>query len=342
MKNPVMIGRFSLAAAALGFALLTGCHRQFVDRTKLQSTVETHRMAFNDIDRLRISTGSAGTVAPSGVEPIAESYTDPTGHKVPKTYYIIYCDIYWRLNWFRQELKKGDVPEDFTTKLANVRKELIEATAGLSHDGNYRVADEALTHLEIGWKHYQAAEDLVAAGAQCSSAPWSAGALAMQQFIESGGLGFGMKSLANAPQSPTDPNAAGALSASDPGYAAGNVERLTPKQKRAIDVAVQYAGEFHGPPEECARVEWSTAVEKINKLRDQLWMMNKGPNRDSGSIVDIRPNPGASGLSGERVVNTYIKNGTDLPGSSAPVGDPFRSPIPTTLPASGKSQHSGE
>ena len=351
MNNRLSNGSCGLALFALSLSSLTGCHKDPMDHTKLHSTAETHHEVFgSEVDPLRLNTGpvGGGYGYGGGGEIVERVYIDDTGHKVPKSYYIMYCDIYYRMNWIRQELKKGSVPPDFGRKLANVRRELKEGTAGIARDGNYRVADEAITYLETGWKHYQAAEALVAAGAQTSSAPWSVGALAMQQFIENGGFGFGAKLLANASlnaapaggtQSALDAASAGAL---DTGTTTG----LSGRQERAIAVAIRYARDFHKSPRECAVSEWAMAVEKINKLRDQLWLMNKSNTHDSGSLVDVRPSTGTTATAPagdfEQITNTYSKNGTDLPNTPAPVGDPFRLPPPTTSTPSGKPQHSSE
>jgi hypothetical protein len=311
--------------------LAAGCHKEYNDPTKLQSTAASHQASFNEVESLKLPGSSLPDAGPSIGDADPDYYVDENGHRVPKSYYIIYCDIYWRLNWIRQQLRHGIVPERLGDKIENVRKELTQATAGIAHDGNYRVAHEALTFLESGWNHYEAEQALADGGVQSLSAPWSSGAVAMRTFIDAGGFGFGVKPVGAAsipaPGASDDP-----LTQAAAGTPVGaDTANLTPRQERAIEVAVRYAGEYHRSPRDCAQDEWSRAVERINKLRDQLWMMNKANSKDNGTAVDVRPSSDIGSAAGDfhRTGNAYTKNGTDLPGTSAPTSDPFQSASPS-------------
>lgn len=322
---------------ALSFIALSGCQMRHDSGGPLLNEMNSHRTTFSGANEVRVRTGYQ--IAPAsdpGIDPSAPVYSDETGRKVPRSYYVLYCDIYWRLNWIRGELRKGHVPPGFDLKLDNVRRELKEATVGVVHDDNYRVADNALTLLQSGWEHYLADQRLVDAGAQAKSAPWGAGMMAMQQFIDMGGFGFGAKSLANAP---LDASVSGGA-VPDATELSGVSKLLTPPQERAIAVALQYAGSYRMSPHDCATNDWSKAVEKINKLRDQLWLTNQSP--DQGNTVSVAPAQALPRINTDlrQMSRGYDKNGTDLPGSAAPAGDPFLLPTPYTAPPTNQLRRS--
>ena len=200
-------------------------------------------------------------------------------------------------------------------------------SANLAHDGNYAAANEAIIHLQKGAQHLMVADTLRDSGATIFAAPWSSGSISMQQYIDAGSFGFGGKSIANSP-------VAVARRSSDD-EDSGDVRRaytqiavtapLTARQQRAMTLAVAYAERYHAAPESKMKEEWNKSVFLINKLRDQLWLMNQPQNKDNGQIVTIQPDksPSTSFSDSDRFGTSYSQGGTDLPIGSAPVGDPF-------------------
>lgn len=326
-------------------SLLTGCKRNYNDAHKLPSTTDSHMTQMNQINPLTdMSTGHAynspfhpgrGSLPGSdSSQDTADYYTTEDGHKIQKTYYTVYADIYWKLNWIRLQLVEGRIPSELPQRLSKLRKELVEMSANIAHDGNYTVADEALSHLEKGAQHLVVIDTLRDAGATVFAAPWSSGSIAMQGYIDAGSFGFGGKSIANSPLASTrrssDDDDSGDVRRT---YTQVSVSApLTPMQRRAISTALAYADQYHTPPEVLMKQEWNEAVTLINKLRDQLWLMNQPQNSDNGSIVNVQPDksPSASFSEGGRFSTSYSKSGTDLPIGSAPAGDPFSVPSATS------------
>jgi len=330
--NSKTITRNMALVLSLLAALLAGCRRDYDEPTLPQGQPEDHRASFAGGETLRLPvSATAPSWSPSDSGEV-QYYVDEKGNKIPKSYYIVYCDIFYKLDWIRSQLRKHIVPPEFGSKLKNVRKELELATTGITHDGNYKVADEALKLLEHGLQHYLAEGELAASGAQVSSAPWSLGKGAMQRYIDAGALGFGAKSIANTmpdpgPDTGTDLSRPDASLEIDTG---GTSKALTRRQRTAIAIALQYTTDYGRSPHECAESDWSKAAVKINTLGDQLYLIKTGANRDNGSTVAIAPNSGSdtnvgvfndSGVTGRR-------NGADLPGVPAPTGDPFLTTSP--------------
>lgn len=283
----------SVLAMCAALCLLSGCHRRGDDPTKLRRAYDLHKTNFNQIQQLHNPTeralaqsvGTSGQSDPSLGS--GQGYLDGFGHRVPRQYYTIYCDIYWKLNWIRGELRKGHVPRDLEDKLDKVSREASDATIGMRRDGNYTACVEALKHLKKGLEHYRARCVLDAAGAQVGSAPWGSGSIAMQEYIDAGSMGFGEKRRIESAAS--DPTLSGAEPITAP------APELTLLQRRAVRIAMDYAEGPHISPQIAERDEWRKAIEQINKLRDQLWQMNKANNRDAGTYIDLQ----ASGRFGQ-------------------------------------------
>lgn len=260
--------------------------------------------------------------------------TTAGGKELKLNYYSGYAHVYWRLNWIRKTILSGNLPYDFARSVKITRQELEELTRTIRRDGNYTVADEALTHLEKGLEHLSANQALEQASALTYSAPWSGGRSMMESYIEQGNLGFGGKSLeqktyrASRDYDAEDEDYRPRRTASQPLTTA---TALTAAQQRAVTIALEYAGRYHASPEEKMRSEWKQAIEKINKLRDQLWLMNRPENSDGDSTY-IGPisSQGTAGLdsgSGSFFRSSlYDTNGTDLPPAfGTEPADPFSS-----------------
>ena len=160
------------------------------------------------------------------------------------------------------------------------------------HDANYRLADDALTHLETGLKHYRAAQALRAANTDTILVPWSGGVEAVQRSIERGVLGFGEKTQTAIRASTRDEDEDAA-----PRRAATNAApTLTPAQQKIVDIILEYARRYRASPDAMRRADWAVAVTKTNRLRDELGLMHRAENREDN--YDSTSAASDSGLSG--------------------------------------------
>jgi hypothetical protein len=330
-KTIALNGCLALSALSL---LLAGCRRDYGAGFYSPGDGSEHRASFTVGDNLTPPGQSwSPPAAPAdGVD--LQTYVDEQGHKIPKSYYIVYCDIFYKLDWVRSQLRKGIIPPEFGTKLKNVRKELNLATTGIARDGNYKVADEALTLLETGLQHYLAEGELAASGAQIRSAPWTVGRGAMQRYVDSGALGFGAKSIANTLPGPGS-DAAPDRSSPDTQLeleVGGTSKTLTRRQQNAIEIALHYATDYQRSPHDCAQADWTKAAVKINTLGDQLYLLTTRANRDGGVAITVKPNSSSDVTAGifDGAGGTARRSGADLPGAPAPTGDPFVSAAPGT------------
>jgi hypothetical protein len=246
--------------------------------------------------------------------------TTEGGRVLHLNYYDGYAHIYWRLNWMRKAILNGSIPSDFARSVALTRRQLEELTHTIQRDGNYTVADRALTHLENGVNHLRADQALQQTSASIYAAPWVSGRETMQIYIDQGRLGFGGKPLGQSSFTPHRHHD----SEDDVHHTTLATGLPTPTlslssaQRRAVSIALEYAEKYHASPQEKMRSEWKQAIEQINKLRDQLWLMNRRENSD-GDATDVNPMVGQTTLESDHSPGSfsrstlYDQNGTDLP-----------------------------
>ena len=315
-KRAATILRVAAAAAALlSLFALTGCEQDESD--PFEDSANGDKMQFSRIKRIKmdpsmmarkdVTTGKPVAIvvqadnaaALSGVAPggsgafhgsdyttgKADSLGRPRG---ADSDYVDKADVYWKLNWLRKHLGDATLPDDFEKAIKLCR----ETMATAAHDANYRLADDALTHLETGLKHYHNAQALKAANTDTILIPWSGGVEAVQRAIDRGVLGFGEKSqTANRAYSrDEDGNAAPRRSAA----AAGPT--LTPAQQKIVDIILDYARLYRASPDAARRAEWGSAVTKINRLRDELGLMNRAENHED--TYEATGGAGDSGMTG--------------------------------------------
>lgn len=315
------------AIGLIGLVLLTGCPRRYnYIRMPKMSRVKYIRNT-NDIDAMKTSakgtdmrpvryTPPRGRAAAAAVGVSAAGvYYTKDGQKVGRDYYTSYCHVYWRLNYLRLLITKGSLPHDFAQIVADIRKELDELTSTITRDGNYTVADDAMKKYEGGLIHLAAHRDLLSSGANLTSAPWSLGKTAMQDYIDNGLFGIGAKtneSIYTIPKQYDDDE--------DVYNSTINANQNKPKQqlsaqeKRAIGFALAYADKYQRPPRDMMKKDWKDAIIFTNKLRDQLWMMNRTGNTDGAEQISV--NPENVSLNPEEVLTNikgYSAHATDLP-----------------------------
>mgnify|MGYP003345559425 CR=1 FL=1 len=167
--------------------------------------------------------------------------------------FIAKADVYWKLNWMAKVMSQGFVPHDFGTTLEKT-KGLLALTF---HDSVYRLAVNALEEVEEGLKHQQEEDVLTSAGVNSIMIPWTAGTLAVEDFIERGSLGFGGKPLEQQQVGFVDPNAATAP-------ATPTMVFLTNEQKSALEVIRTYTSKYKASPATMKTRIWSQANQKID------------------------------------------------------------------------------
>ena len=290
-------GKFAAGLALLTLFALTGCEQDNTDPfedaagDKMQH-IKIQRLKLDPsmIARKDVATGKPVAIVVQADNPAALSGVVPGGSGAFRgtdyTYghadslgrprgadsdYVDKADVYWKLNWLRKHLGDARLPDDFEKAIKICRE--IMTTA--QHDANYRLADDALTHLEAGLKHYRAAQILRASNTDTILVPWSGGIEAVQRSIDRGVLGFGEKIAAARSYSSDDSDASSARRESTPPAAP-----LTPAQQKIMDLVLDYARRYHASPEAMRRSEWGLAAPKINRLRDELGLMNRPENRE--------------------------------------------------------------
>ena len=308
------LGKFAASAAALlTLITLTGCEQDQADPFEDSAG---DKMKFNKIQRLRVdpsmiarkdvTTGKPVAIVVSSDNPAALSGVVPGGsgafHGADYTNghadslgrprgadsdYVDKADVYWKLNWLRRHLGDPTLPEDFEKAIKLSRE--IMTTA--EHDKNYRLADDALTLLESGLKHYRAAQALRAANTDTILIPWSGGVEAVQRAIDRGVLGFGEKRQTAARAAARDEDDSPLRPA-----ASGEAPALPPAQQKIIDLILEYARRYRAAPDMMRRSDWTNAAQKINRLRDELGLMNRPENREDS--YDGTGGAGSGAMSG--------------------------------------------
>ena len=321
-------GKIAAGLALLTLFALTGCEQDNTDPFedaaggKMQH-IKIQRLNLNPnlIARKDVTTGKPIAIVVGADNPSALSGVVPGGSGAFRgtdyTYghadslgrprgadsdYVDKADVYWKLNWLRKHLGDARLPDDFEKAIKICRE--IMTTA--EHDANYRLADDALTHLEAGLKHYRAAQTLKASSTDTILVPWSGGIEAVQRSIERGVLGFGEKTASVARSYSSDDSD----DSSTRRGTAAPAAPLTPSQQKIVDLILDYARRYHAAPDAMRRSEWALAVPKINRLRDELGLMNRPENREDNydstanssgaapggtdSVVPIPPDPNST------------------------------------------------
>ena len=305
------------AVALLTLFALTGCEQDDADPfedaagDKMKfSRIKRIKMDPSMIARKDVTTGKPVAIvvqednaaALSGVVPGGSGafhgadYT--TGHadslgrpRGADSDYVDKADVYWKLNWLCKHLGDAVLPDDFEKAIKIARE--IMTTA--EHDANYRLADEALTHLETGLKHYRAAQVLRSANTDTILIPWSGGVEAVQRAIDRGVLGFGEKSQA-ALHSAAQDDDEDTISRRSPSSAG---PPLTSAQQKIVDILLEYARRYRASPDAMRRADWGIAATKTNRLRDELGLMNRPENReDNYDSTRATSDAGMSGTDG--------------------------------------------
>jgi hypothetical protein len=337
-KKPVILLSRSALLLGLLLGLLPGCRRE---NGSAQVQPIEGKVEYLNVDPLKdpnrfdavtdVTTGqklapvSPGPLPVSSVSSVVNpdpggiGQTSADGHTLHLNYYSGYAHVYWRLNWIRKTIIKGSLPHDFARSISITRRELEDLTRTISRDGNYTVADRALTHLESGLEHLRADQALQEASAAYLSAPWS-GRLVMQNYIDQGGMGFGGRPLGmDVSRNPRHYDSDSDTYTTRPVTNTLPVpSALSSAQRSALAIALEYADRYHAAPLDQMRSEWRLAIEEINRLRDQLWLMNRPENSD-GNASEVRPTTGQTRLDPSHGVGSfsqttlYNKAGTDLP-----------------------------
>ena len=249
--------RFGITPLAVGLSLLlTGC---------MKSSNEANPFIVNQLYRSNIERTS--TKIPSVPLPFIKDAPDSAElgragivlsdnitlnrpvESVEKDF-IAKADVYWKLNWMAKVMAQGFVPHDFPATIDKT-KQLLALTY---HDALYPLAIDALELVQEGLNHQKAEEALANAGIISATVPWSAGSLAIEDFIDNGHLGFGGKPKEQAIGF-EDTSTAVPL----PSELSLNLE-----QKRALEVVRTYSSKHKMSPTMMKIQDWNKANRKID------------------------------------------------------------------------------
>lgn len=235
------------------------------------------------------------------------------------------CDVYWKLNWIRKEILAGRAPYNLGDVIKKTRQELSQTRP----DGNLDLAAEAMDHLEKGLMHLAADQDIQAAHITRSSIPWSVGPAGMRRFIETTIPGAKANSGVSGRR-----GSAGFDDDDDftPASSGSLHQPIDWQQQQAITVMENYASHRHASPESLMRSEFRTAIQKTNRLRDNLHLEHRKENDDGdatevGAGISERYNVGASRSGSHASGSHHISVQGSDPSGSGPA-DPFESNVP--------------
>ena len=207
------------------------------------------------------------------------------GFRGPDADYIDKCDVYWKLNWIRKRLQSGKLPSNLKEAVAQTRKLLMTA----ARDRNFNTGEEAVIALEEGIEHLEAQRTLRLGNVEALLVPWGAGRAAVERHFD--------KDKARTNPTELKPNkylthSSGSLSLDltqsssampRPAHM-GRTTVIAPSVKAAQSLALSYADKYTASPEDMMRRSWQKAIEKINKLRDDLGLMNRTDNSDRNDV----------------------------------------------------------
>lgn len=246
-------------------------------------------------------------------------------------------DVYWKLNWVRQELLNGNVPRTLPDVVARQRRHLTRILREGKHmapdAGHYipsgvtipdalAYADTALKRLDVGLEHMQQKNQLEAAGIRSLSVPWTASEDEVALQFERQGL---IKAEHPAAVVGHDDEDASPIAARR-----SHARQVTPvtRQDEAVALALKYVRAYHASPEDMARHEFEGALRNIVRLRDLLHYEFHKPSVPGNSAMVpsmLHQEPGSPVPTG---VPAPIKDRSDpfRKSGDAPqtVQDPFR------------------
>jgi hypothetical protein len=325
----------------LGLAAISGCtHQQHLHTVYLQPN-PTHMKSESDssLEVRDARTGKPMRVDLRNPDPMTMDDIVPGGHErlgetggtlgedivTAKMHvtdpahphdYVDKSDVYWKLNWIRQQLLAGTLPSNLEEAVAKTRKKMLTT----EHDRNYPIAEEAVKLLEEGLKHLRADRALQAAHINRYAVPWGGGREAIQRYINAGEAGFGGKALGSDKVSTSQDDEDDKPYAERFGISSSPLTTvgLSSTQKQALDILLDYETQYHASPDEMMRRAWSRAIERINKLRDELGLMNQEANSD-GDQTGIAPGISRGALnSDDSAISDINKPSDTLKGPSDP------------------------
>ena len=297
-KISTVLRRGAAVVPLLALILLTGCEQSTPVTSTDEEELKDVRIKRMVIDtrvspRKDLATGNSAQFLPdvhpnptvlSGMVPNADvpvgsayggGHTDAQGRaRGADSDYIDKADVYWKLNWLRKHLHDRMLPPEFERAITKAQTQLEDTV----HDKNYQLGDDAIKHLKRGLEGFRDAELLRTANINVLLVPWSSDDVAVQRFVDGGGLGFGARSGAASGRTTRD--------AHTPLYRrlpAAPPEALSPTQEKILAVVKKYARDYRISPDTLRAHEWDAAAEKIDHLRDELGLMNRRENSDDSS-----------------------------------------------------------
>ena len=81
---------------------------------------------------------------------------------------------------------------------------------------------------------------------------------------------------------------------------------------------LEYARTYRAAPDAVRQKEWTAAVEKISKLRDELGLMNRAENKEDDYSAAVQPST-EGGVSGV-VPIPEVSTGADALGDAGKIG----------------------
>ena len=230
--------------------------------------------------------------------------------------FIAKADVYWKLNWMAKVMTQGFVPHDFEDSVEKT-KQLLALTY---HDSLYPLAMNALEEVQEGLKHQQAEETLTRAGVASAIVPWMSGSLAVEDYIDSGQLGFGGKPKEQA----IGFGDANANAAASPDLS------MTLEQKQALEIVRNYSSKYKMSPAMMKTQAWGEAYKRIDQF---LYALRRHPvSADHPGLDQARTRTAPNGtdyfVQPDMTAGYKVKPGNKSPIDTTtpfnPFGKPFR------------------
>jgi len=218
-------------------------------------------------------------------QPVAVSGLPSAGlhNEQPMSYYTAICDVYWKLNWIRKELRQGTVPYNMLDEIHKNRVTLERVT----RCGNYDLAAEAMDRLENGLAHLACLRTMRAAHIDVRHMPWEADQQSAKELLD-------LDHRADVPASALrlshrstgeDDDDEPIMSVTRPIVGEPTSD---PAHSLAVSLTLDYQNRYHRSPQQLMQEEWESAIRKINRLRDNLALQNREQNSDGdGADVSI-------------------------------------------------------
>ena len=305
--------RGAAVAVLLALTALAGCQPSSVDarsylRSEVQPLPEGEPAIHARVDpgtgrefpAIAYSTASHDIANPGGFRSRGDNLftSSAAGTRAPRVTraqmadYVTKCDTYWKLNWIRRELLAGRVPAELAQMAERARRELSSTIA----DGNYDTGMSAANSLTHGLVHMKADQIITQSGIDTSAVPWSQGRTSALRYVSRllGSSSAGRMEIGSMDLTADD----------DSTYLSRPGHQASPGLQDAASIIVDYAGTYHASPREMMQREWQRAIQSTNRLRDQLWMMNRETNSDGNRTqVDM---PSSSSSAGAYISQSEI------------------------------------